>query len=243
MALTKNQVLAQMSGVNVITFYSNTILQQDLGYSPILSRVISSCLQTWQFFAATSAIFLIDRIGRRSLLIVGAALMAIANAGLAGLQSHSENTTAAGCSLIFYFLALAAFPIGLFLIPFMYSAEIAPLRVRSQITAISGGFNWLFNFLVAEVTPVAFDSIGWKYYLVSCPASNRRRFHNRSNISNTHHRFTFVPTPYRSLSSISSLPRPEAGHWRTSTRSSWRHIMLCSHRELLRTCQSELRRQ
>jgi MFS family permease len=157
-----------MSGINVITFYSNTILQQDLGYSPILSRVISSCLQTWQFFAATSAIFLIDRIGRRRLLIGGAALMAIANAGLAGLQSHKDNATAAGCSLIFYFLALAAFPIGLFLIPFMYSAEIAPLRVRSQITAMSGGFNWLFNFLVAEVTPVAFDSIGWKYYLVSC---------------------------------------------------------------------------
>jgi MFS family permease len=163
-----SQMLAQMSGINVITFYSNTILQQDLGYSPILSRVISSCLQTWQFFAATSAIFLIDRIGRRRLLIGGAALMAIANAGLAGLQSHKDNATAAGCSLIFYFLALAAFPIGLFLIPFMYSAEIAPLRVRSQITAMSGGFNWLFNFLVAEVTPVAFDSIGWKYYLVSC---------------------------------------------------------------------------
>lgn len=182
-------MLAQMSGINVITFYSNTILQQDLGYSPILSRIISSCLQTGQFFAATSAIFLIDRIGRRRLLIGGAALMAIANAGLAGLQSHKDNTTAAGCSLIFYFLALAAFPIGLFLIPFMYSAEIAPLRVRSQITAMSGelkwgdlhhewvnvwliqligGFNWLFNFLVAEVTPVAFDSIGWKYYLVRC---------------------------------------------------------------------------
>ena len=157
-----------MSGVNVITFYSNTILQQDLGYSPILSRVISSCLQTWQFFAATSAIFLIDRIGRRRLLIGGAALMAIANAGLAGLQSHKDDATAAGCSLIFYFLALAAFPIGLFLIPFMYSAEIAPLRVRAQTTAMSSGLNWLFNFLVAEVTPVAFDSIGWKYYLVRC---------------------------------------------------------------------------
>ncbi|GAB7332817.1 hypothetical protein MBLNU13_g04542t2 [Cladosporium sp. NU13] len=141
-------------------------INQDLGYSPILSRVISSCLQTWQFFAATSAIFLIDRIGRRRLLIGGAALMAIANAGLAGLQSHKDNSTAAGCSLIFYFIALAAFPIGLFLIPFMYSAEIAPLRVRAQTTAMSSGLNWLFNFLVAEVTPVAFDSIGWKYYLV-----------------------------------------------------------------------------
>ncbi|KXL46638.1 hypothetical protein M433DRAFT_65491 [Acidomyces richmondensis BFW] len=160
-------ILAQMSGINVITFYSNSIFQHDLGYSPILSRVISGCLQTWQFVTATSAVFLIERFGRRRLLLVGAALMAIANAGVAGLEANSyKSSTIAGCSLIFYFLAMAAFPIGLFLIPFMYSSEIAPLRVRSQITAMSSGSNWLFNFLIAEVTPVAFANIGWKYYLV-----------------------------------------------------------------------------
>lgn len=160
-----------MSGVNVITFYSTTIFEQNLGYDHVLARIISSCLQTWQFFAATSAVFLIDRFGRRRLLLVAAGVMVIANAGLAGLQSDASNTTAAGCSLIFYFLALAAFPIGLFLIPFMYASEIAPLRVRSQITAMSSAMNWLFNFLVAEVTPIAFDSIGWKYYLVSLTPS------------------------------------------------------------------------
>jgi hypothetical protein len=234
-------MLAQMSGINVITFYSNTILQQDLGYSPILSRVISSCLQTWQFFAATSAIFLIDRIGRRRLLIGGAALMAIANAGLAGLQSHKDNATAAGCSLIFYFLALAAFPIGLFLIPFMYSAEIAPLRVRSQITAMSGGFNWLFNFLVAEVTPVAFDSIGWKYYLVSC-SYRRCDVSYRNKSFDTQYRSTSAQIRFRSLSSISSPLRPKAGRWKTSTLSSWLRTMLCSLQELLRICRSELQR-
>jgi len=160
-------ILAQMSGINVITFYSNTIFQHDLGYSPTLSRIISGCLQTWQFLTATSAVFLIDRIGRRKLLIGGAFFMCIASAGLAGLQSHDAgNSTVAGCSLIFYFIALAAFPIGLFLIPFMYSSEIAPLRIRSQVTAMSGCSNWLFNFLIAEVTPKAFSSIGWKYYLV-----------------------------------------------------------------------------
>lgn len=226
-----------MSGINVITFYSNTILQQDLGYSPILSRIISSCLQTWQFFAATSAIFLIDRIGRRRLLIGGATLMAIANAGLAALQSHKDNATAAGCSLIFYFLALAAFPIGLFLIPFMYSAEIAPLRIRAQTTAISSGMNWLMNFLVAEVTPVAFDSIGWKYYLVRC--IYRSKLHDEGLEADFRYRSTCAPTRYRWSSSTSSLQRPGAEHWKTSTPSSWLRIMRCSHHESLRICQSE----
>lgn len=77
-------------------------------------------------------------------------LQAVANAGVAGLQSHAGGGTskiAAGCSLIFYFLAFAAFPIGLFLIPFMYASEVAPLRVRAQVTAMSAGFNWLVSIL------------------------------------------------------------------------------------------------
>lgn len=93
-------------------------------------------------------------------------MMVVSNAGLAGLESHLGSTTTAGCSLIFYFLALATFPICLFLIPFMYASEIAPLAIRSRVTAMSAASNWLFNFLVAEVSPIAFTNIGWKYYLV-----------------------------------------------------------------------------
>lgn len=92
--------------------------------------------------------------------------MIVAHAGLAGLQAHDENRTAAECSLIFYFVALAAFPIGLFLIPFMYASEIAPNRIRSKVTAMSTFSNWIMNFLIAEVTPIAFSTIGWRYYLV-----------------------------------------------------------------------------
>ncbi|KAI6848376.1 general substrate transporter [Hortaea werneckii] len=160
-------ILAQMSGVNVITFYSNTIFQHTLGYDAVLSRVISGCMQTWQFVAATSAIFLVDRFGRRKLLLVGACFMVIANAGITGTESHvAGNPTIAGISILFYFIALAAFPIGLFLVPFMYASEIAPLRIRAQVTAMSASANWIFNFLVAEVSPVAFANISWKYYIV-----------------------------------------------------------------------------
>ncbi|KAI7151039.1 hypothetical protein KC324_g15314, partial [Hortaea werneckii] len=124
-------MLAQMSGVNVITFYSNTIFQHDLGYNAVLSRVISGCMQTWQFVAATSAIFLVDRFGRSKLLLAGACFMVIANAGITGTQSHAAgNTTIAG------------------------------------VTAMSSSANWIFNTLVAEVTPVAFANISWKYYTV-----------------------------------------------------------------------------
>ncbi|KAJ5023037.1 putative sugar transporter [Bipolaris maydis] len=159
-------MLAQMTGVNIITFYSNEIFQQILGYSGTTSRVISGCLQIWQFCMAALAVLLIDRLGRRKLLLIGAAGMAISQAGQAALTKYSHTSKSiAGATLLFDFSALAFFPIGLFLIPFMYSAEIAPLRIRHKITAMSAATNWLFNFLIAEVTPVGFRKIGWKYYL------------------------------------------------------------------------------
>jgi MFS family permease len=112
---------------------------------------------------ATLAVFLVDRLGRRKLLMIGAAGMTIAQAGQAALIKYSHvSKSVAGATLLFDFLALAFFPIGLFLIPFMYSAEIAPLRIRHKITAMSAATNWLFNFLIAEVTPIGFRTIGWK---------------------------------------------------------------------------------
>ena len=159
-------ILAQMTGLNIVTFYSDTIFQQDFGYSGTISRVISGCLQIWQFICAGIAVLLVDKIGRRKLLIFAAMGMAISQASLAGLSSDLSNKSAASAAFFFYFSALFFFPIGLFLIPFMYAAEIAPLRTRSQTTAMSASSNWLFNFLLAEVTPVGFANISWRYYIV-----------------------------------------------------------------------------
>lgn len=178
-ALTKNRhlhrtllamavnMLAQMTGVNIVTFYSNNIFQNILGYNGTLSRVITGCLQIWQFLCATLAVFLVDRIGRRKLLLIGAAGMTISQSGLAALTKYADKShTVAGMTLLFDFMSLFFFPIGLFLVPFMYAAEIAPLRIRAKVTAMSTGTNWIFNFLLAEVTPLGFTNLGWKYYLV-----------------------------------------------------------------------------
>ncbi|KAJ6044111.1 uncharacterized protein N7446_002307 [Penicillium canescens] len=159
-------ILAQMTGVNIITFYSDTIFQNDLGYSGTIARIITGCLQIWQFVAAGLAVLLIDRVGRRPLFIAAAAGMTVAQACLAGLSSDLSNHAAASASLLFYFIALFCFPIGLFLVPFMYAAEIAPLRTRAKVTAMSAAANWLFNFVLAEVSPVGFATIHWRYYII-----------------------------------------------------------------------------
>ncbi|KAK2051952.1 general substrate transporter [Colletotrichum caudatum] len=159
-------VLSQMSGINIVTFYSTTIFEEQLNYSPTESRIFSGCIQVWQFISAGFAVALIDRFGRRKLLMAGALGMCVAQTSLAGLMSDQANVSAAEAAIFFYFVAMLFFPIGLFLLPFMYAAEIAPLNIRAQVTAISACANWLFNFLVAEVSPHALDKMGYRYYIV-----------------------------------------------------------------------------
>lgn len=158
--------LAQMSGINIITFYSTTIFQEQLHYTATNARIFSGCIQIWQFVSAGFAVLLIDRFGRRKLLMAATLGMCVAHVGLAGLMSDISNPAAGKAAIFFYFVAMFFFPIGLFLIPFMYAAEIAPLSIRHKVTAVGACTNWLFNFLVAEITPHAMQNIGYKYYIV-----------------------------------------------------------------------------
>lgn len=157
---------AQMTGVNVVTFYSTTIFQKQLGYSAIEARIFSGCLQIFQTMAAFFGIVLIDILGRRGVMIHSSALMAVAQFVLGGLASNMKNPSNGKAMIAFFFLALYAFPTGLLMAVFMYAAEIAPLEIRAKITAMSAAANWLFNFLVAMASLVAFDTIGYKYYFL-----------------------------------------------------------------------------
>lgn len=58
------------------------------------------------------------------------------------------------------------FAIGWLGMTWLYPAEIVPLRIRAPANALSTSGNWLFNFMVVMITPVAFDSIGYKTYVI-----------------------------------------------------------------------------
>lgn len=85
---------------------------------------------------------------------------------LAGTVSDPQNQTTIIIAGVALFLFSLFFPTGFLGLTFLCAAEIAPLSVRVPITSISTGSAWLWNFVVAEVTPVGFASIGWRYYIV-----------------------------------------------------------------------------
>lgn len=164
-------MFTQLSGINAITFYSTSIFETELGYSGTDARILAACLQMALALGGLTAIFVVDKFGRRPLMMFSLGCMVVEQAAVAGLTSNLGNLAASRAAVFFYFMADYTLTIGMFIIPFMYGAEIAPLDIRHQVTAMGAMSSWLFNFMVAEVSPIAFSNIKWKYNIVYAATS------------------------------------------------------------------------
>lgn len=157
---------AQMTGANVITYYATTIFTQSLHFPSHQASLLSAGVLTWKIVAAFTSFLTVDRFGRRPLFMVAGIGMAVSFAGLAGTVSDINNKAAGGAAVFFLFLFMAFFPLGFLGANFLYAAEIAPQDLRVHLAGIGTATHWLFNFVIAEITPVAFVTIGYRYYIV-----------------------------------------------------------------------------
>lgn len=160
------QMFLQMNGINSIVYYTPTIFRQQLGFSSTVSRILAASSQLSYVAGAIVCSWTVDRFGRRNLMFVSATLMCVCFASLAGTSSDPNNEAALKSSAFFIFFYLFVYVLGFLGIPFLYASEIAPVRLRAAICGISTATSWLFNFLVAEVTPTAFTNLGHWYFLV-----------------------------------------------------------------------------
>lgn len=111
------QFFQQLGGINGIIYYAGTIFSQSLGFDSHMSALMSGFLFTWFFIASFIPWLLIDRIGRRPLLISMVSLMAIIFAIMCGLirqielkTSIAHSSGAAAAAMLFIYLG--AFTIG-----------------------------------------------------------------------------------------------------------------------------------
>ncbi|GAA5823363.1 hypothetical protein JCM11251_007581 [Rhodosporidiobolus azoricus] len=161
-----SQFMQQISGINLITYYAPVIFETSVGMSHDTALLLSGLNGVAYFLSALVPIPLIERVGRRKLLLFSAAGQAATMALLAGMTQDTGNKAkgivAAVCLFVFNFF----FSCGFLSIPWLYPAEVNPLAVRAQGAALATMTNWLFTFLVVMVTPVAINSISWRYYIV-----------------------------------------------------------------------------
>ncbi|KAL5495180.1 hypothetical protein ACEPAI_642 [Sanghuangporus weigelae] len=107
--------------------------------------------------------FLVDRWGRRAILMSGGVVMAIALM-MTGWWMYIDvpNTPRAVVFCVIVYNAFFGYSWGP--IPWLYPPEIMPLAVRAKGVSLSTATNWAFNFLVGESTPVLQAAIRWRLY-------------------------------------------------------------------------------
>jgi len=111
------QFFQQLGGINGIIYYAGIIFSISLGFDAHLSALMSGFLFTWFFIASFIPWLLIDRIGRRPLLLSMITLMACVFAVMSGLVKEIQNNTAIAhaCGIgaaAMLFVYLGAFTIG-----------------------------------------------------------------------------------------------------------------------------------
>ncbi|KAG5768390.1 hypothetical protein H9Q72_004083 [Fusarium xylarioides] len=152
-------------------FSAITLFEKSVGFSAHMSALMSGFLQTWFFVASFIPWALIDRIGRRPLLLSMISVMAATMAVQSGLIYQVENNTStahaagiAAAAMLFVFQG--AFTIGFQATVWVYPSEILPLRLRQRGSSISTAANWIFNYMIVQITPISIENIGWRTYII-----------------------------------------------------------------------------
>ncbi|KAI1846377.1 hypothetical protein JX266_007582 [Neoarthrinium moseri] len=198
-----NQVFQQISGCNLITYYAPVICK-GLGMSDTLSLILASCIATQYFLISWPPVFIVERVGRRKLMLFGATGQSITMAILAGVNSQS-STGAQIAAIVFLFVFNSFFAFGWLGMTWLYPAEIVPLRIRAPANALSTSANWIFNFLVVMITPVAFNSIGYQTYIIFAVI-------NAFMVPSVY--FFYPETAYRSLEEMDSIFHRVGAGWK-----------------------------
>jgi len=140
----------QLSGINAILYYSNYIFAS-AGFSSSSAALQTVGIGLVNLFATLLGMSLIDKLGRKTLLLIGAIGMTIALAGVAGIfYMHSHQ------SLLVWLLVLFIifFAVSQGSVIWVYIAEVFPSRVRSKGQSVGSSSHWIMNALIAGAFPL-----------------------------------------------------------------------------------------
>jgi len=149
-------VLVQVSGINTVVDYAPKILMA-AGLEIRNALLQTSLIGLVNFAFTFFAVWLIDRLGRRTFYIIGSSGMAATLLMLAA-AFHFELNPVFTIVCIMLFIAFFASCIG----PAFWTlvAEMFPNRIRGQAVALASFTQWVFNFLVVLFFPYVLDAFG-----------------------------------------------------------------------------------
>jgi sugar porter (SP) family MFS transporter len=154
-------VFQQITGINTVIYYAPTLLQgAGLGdNAALLANVVNGAVNVGMTIVA---IWLLDKVGRRPLLLTGTAGMAVGMvivgcSFIGGSTLHGGLAIVAIAGLLIY---TGSFAIGLGPVFWLLIAEIYPLKIRGAAMSVASMANWAANFVVTVSFLTLLSAIG-----------------------------------------------------------------------------------
>ncbi len=146
----------QLSGINAILYYLNDIFEK-AGFGKMSSDLQAVMIGFTNLLAVLVAMAVIDRLGRRTLLLVGSVGCALCLAGVAAIFFMGQHQSLLIWLLVAY-IAFFSFSQGAVI--WVYLSEIFPTPVRAKGQALGSSSHWIMNALISALFPVLAKSSG-----------------------------------------------------------------------------------
>jgi SP family arabinose:H+ symporter-like MFS transporter len=140
----------QLSGINAILYYLNDIFAA-AGFSRVSGNMQAVAIGAMNLVATLIGMTLIDRVGRKMLLLIGAIGTAICLSIVAVIFATNQHKVLLVWALVAY---IAFFAISQGAVVWVYISEIFPTRVRGKGQSLGSGTHWVLNAALSWIFPV-----------------------------------------------------------------------------------------
>jgi sugar porter (SP) family MFS transporter len=157
-------ILQQLIGINTIIYYAPTTLTS-VGYGDEAAIYANLVIGTLNVGATVLAIRLVDRLGRKPLLLAGLVGM-VTSLTVLGLSSEllAEPTESSDPAAVITLICLAGFIVSFAAtwgpVVWVMLPEVLPLSVRGTAMGVAICLHWGANFLVSQTFPILLDDLG-----------------------------------------------------------------------------------
>jgi sugar porter (SP) family MFS transporter len=146
----------QLSGINAILYYLNDIFKA-AGFDKVSGDLQAVAIGATNLLFTILAMSVIDRFGRKTLLLIGSVGTAVCLAGVAyvfATKQHEDQLV----WLLVGFIAFFGFSQGAVI--WVYLSEVFPTRVRAKGQSLGSFSHWIMNALISAIFPVMAASSG-----------------------------------------------------------------------------------
>jgi sugar porter (SP) family MFS transporter len=146
----------QLSGINAILYYLNDIFSH-AGFSRVSGNLQAVVVGATNLIFTVLAMSIIDRAGRKTLLLIGSVGTAVCLAGVAAIFFTGQHQSFLLWLLVGY-IAFFGFSQGAVI--WVYIAEVFPNNVRAKGQSLGSFSHWFMNALISQVFPLMAASSG-----------------------------------------------------------------------------------